>query len=315
MDFTLSPDEIALRDAVREFCARRYDDGALVEGRAADAALWADLAGLGIFALRLDEADDGAGLDHAAAVIAFEELGRALVPGPLVASHVAAGLVDGAATGETPVGWLDTTREPLLVEHPDFVGQLLVDAGAEIHLIARSAISGDTAAAPVDPVTPVLRLSATPTGGDVVGESAALRRLGALLTAAYQTGIAASVTERSVAYVKEREQFGRPVGSFQAVKHLLADMLVRVELARAAVHAAAVTVDDPEVGDPDRAVAGAKLLADEAALLDTKAAIQAHGGMGFTWEMPLHRYLKRAWLLSTTFGTADTYAEALAASA
>jgi alkylation response protein AidB-like acyl-CoA dehydrogenase len=315
MDFTLSPDEIALRDAVREFCARRYDNEALVNGRPADDALWADLGGLGIFALRLDESDDGAGLDHAAAVVAFEELGRALVPGPLVASHLAAGLVDGVASGETAVGWLDAAREPLLLEHPDFVAQVLVDDGATLRCLSRAELSGDVAAAPIDPVTPVMRLSAAPRGGEVVGDSAPLRRLGALLTSAYQTGIAASVTDRSVSYVKEREQFGRPVGSFQAVKHLLADMLVRVELARAAVHAAAVTVDDPEVGDPDRAVAGAKLLADEAALLDTKAAIQAHGGMGFTWEMPLHRYLKRAWLLSTTFGTADSYAEALAASA
>ncbi len=89
-------------------------------------------------------------------------------------------------------------------------------------------------------------------------------------------------------------------------------MLVRAELARAAVYAAAVTIDDPEVGDPARTAATAKLLADEAATLNAKTAIQVHGGMGFTWEMPLHLYLKRAWLLATTFGTADAHALALA---
>ena len=85
-----------------------------------------------------------------------------------------------------------------------------------------------------------------------------------------------------------------PSASFQAVKHLLADMLVRAEVARAAVYAAGVTLDDPTVGDPDRAVAAAKLMAGEAAVANGKACIQVHGGMGFTWEVDAHLYLKRA---------------------
>jgi alkylation response protein AidB-like acyl-CoA dehydrogenase len=139
-----------------------------------------------------------------------------------------------------------------------------------------------------------------------------VRVVGAVLTAAYQLGIAEAVTARSVFYAKEREQFGRPIGTFQAVKHMCADMLVRAELAKAAVYAAAVTLDDPEVGEPARAAAIAKLLADEAATLNAKTAIQVHGGMGFTWEMPLHLYLKRAWVLATTFGTVEENALALA---
>jgi alkylation response protein AidB-like acyl-CoA dehydrogenase len=88
---------------------------------------------------------------------------------------------------------------------------------------------------------------------------------------------------------------------------------VKTELARAALHSAAVMLDDPEAGDANRAIAGAKLLADEAATGNSRSCVQVHGGMGFTWEVPVHYLLKRAWLHATEFGTADDHAEALAA--
>ena len=121
-----------------------------------------------------------------------------------------------------------------------------------------------------------------------------------------------TLTELAVDYAKQREQFGRTIGSFQAVKHICADMFVRTELARVAVHAAAVTCDDDSADDASRAVAGAKLLADEAATVNSRSCVQVHGGMGFTWEVPVHFFLKRAWLHATEFGTADDHAEALA---
>ena len=190
---------------------------------------------------------------------------------------------------------------------------VLVLRAGEVRHVPADGLAGEPAALPVDPLTPVRRLDgAVPDGEALTADVSSLRLVGATLTSAYQVGIAESMTQRSVGYAKEREQFGRPIGTFQAVKHMCADMLVRAELAKAAVYAAAVTLDDPEVGEPARAVATAKLLADEAAVLNAKTAIQVHGGMGFTWEMPLHLYLKRAWLLATTFGTADDYALALA---
>ena len=115
-------------------------------------------------------------------------------------------------------------------------------------------------------------------------------------------------------YAKHRRQFGRPIGGFQAVKHLCADMAVRAEVARCAVQAAAVTADQPDVGDPSRAAAGAKLLADEAALANGRSCIQVHGGMGFTWEVPAHLAFKRSRVLATQFGTDDQLAEQLARS-
>jgi alkylation response protein AidB-like acyl-CoA dehydrogenase len=89
-------------------------------------------------------------------------------------------------------------------------------------------------------------------------------------------------------------------------------MYVRTELARAALHAAALTIDDPSIGDPQRATAGAKLLADEAATLNGRSCVQVHGGMGFTWEVPVHYFLKRAWVHATEFGTPDEQALAVA---
>jgi alkylation response protein AidB-like acyl-CoA dehydrogenase len=136
---------------------------------------------------------------------------------------------------------------------------------------------------------------------------------GRFSVAAGCVGICQGCVDASVSYAKEREQFDRPIGSFQAVKHILADMLVRAEVARAAVYAAAVTCDQPEVGDAGRLVAGAKLLAAEAAVANGKACVQVHGGMGFTWEVDAHLYLKRAWVLETAFGAVDEQAEAVAA--
>jgi len=133
-----------------------------------------------------------------------------------------------------------------------------------------------------------------------------------VLTAALQVGVARGGLDLAVRYAGERVQFGRVIGGFQAVKHLLAESLARVELARAAVLCAAVTADDPEAGDPAEAAAAAKLLADDAATQGGRTCVQVHGGMGFTWEVLAHLYLKRAWVHETAFGTADAHAAFLA---
>jgi alkylation response protein AidB-like acyl-CoA dehydrogenase len=168
---------------------------------------------------------------------------------------------------------------------------------------------------PLDPLSPVHRAAMLPAGQRVAGADVAAewRRGGGVLTAAFQIGMAQACTEQATEYALARRQFDRPIGSFQAVKHLLADMVVRAEVARAAVHAAAVTLDDPSVGDLDRALAGAQLLASEAALKNAKSSLQVHGGMGFTWESDVHLSLKRAWMLNTAFGSANEHADALAA--
>jgi alkylation response protein AidB-like acyl-CoA dehydrogenase len=115
-----------------------------------------------------------------------------------------------------------------------------------------------------------------------------------LLDAAFEVGMAQACIERTVHYARTRQQFGRPIGSFQAVQHLAADMLVRTELARHATYVAACALDGAGDEDERRSVAAAVALASEAARKNAEAGIQLHGGMGFTWEVPMHLYWKRA---------------------
>jgi alkylation response protein AidB-like acyl-CoA dehydrogenase len=299
--FLPTSDQIELQRGVRDLLDARFPLDKLPGGY--DASVWQSLAETGVFSLRTELE-----LGLADAVLVFEELGRACVPGPLVSTVLTAGRAEG------PVTFVDAADGPLLVPHVETSSAVLVLDGDEARLCPSASLSGTTVDEPVDPLTPLAEIAQAPAGEVIAsgGEVALLRRDGALLTAALQVGIAARLTDLAVDYAKQREQFGRTIGSFQAVKHICADMFVRAELARVAVHAAAVTCDDDSVGDAGRAVAGAKLLADEAATLNSRSCVQVHGGMGFTWEVPVHFFLKRAWLHATEFGTADDHAEALA---
>ncbi len=303
VNFDLSDDQVALRDAIRRRCEDRFDSTRVRAGFDADA--FAELADAGVFSLRAD------GFAWADASLVFQELGRALVPGPLVWSHLAHGLVDGIIGGlERPAA-----GQPVLVEHLDALDALVVLDDDGVVAVPADALRGATPLDwPLDPLTPLHRADTVP-AGTRVGDAATARGwrdAGRVLVAAFQAGMAQACADRATAYALAREQFNRPIGSFQAVKHLLADLAVRAEVARAAVDAAACHLDDPDVGDVDRAVRTAKCLAGEAALANAKGSLQVHGGIGFTWEVDVHLYLKRAWLLNTTFGSPDEHAEVLA---
>ncbi|MFG2293962.1 acyl-CoA dehydrogenase family protein [Streptomyces sp. NPDC048603] len=305
MEFRLTEDQRDLRAGVRELLAGRYGREALRAsldtGTAVDRALWRELGEAGFFALRLPEEDGGVGLGLPEAVLVFEEAGRALVPGPLVATHLAAGTVPGAAEGRAVVTAYDLAGGLVayLAESDAVLGAGVPDGGLPDGGWSRVGLPDGTATASVDPLTPLHRVA----GAGVAG---AYREQGALLTAALQLGSALRTVELAVAYAGEREQFGQPIGAFQAVKHLCAQMLVRAELARTAVYAAAVTGVPAET-------AAAKLLADEAAVRNARDCLQVHGGMGFTWEADVHLHLKRAWVRAEQWCTAAEAEEALAA--
>lgn len=318
MDFELSADQVALQDGVRNFCEGRFTVDTVRRLEASggiDRGLWTELAEMGVFSLRLPEDDGGVGLGWADAVLAFEELGRALVPGPLVWTQLAAGLVPGAATGETIVGGLDRDGEVALVEFPGAIDVLLVlDEHGAFRVDPRSVVLRSIDA-PLDPLTPVAEVAGLLPRGDQLLDAegaTALRWQGAALTAGYLLGVSEASTDLAVAYSRERVQFDRPIAAFQALKHLMADMLVRTEVARGAVYAAGVTLDDPSVGSVERAVGSAKLTAAEAALGNTKTSVQIHGGMGYTWEVDAHLHLKRAYALEPQFGSRDEWAERIA---
>ncbi|MFF4095525.1 acyl-CoA dehydrogenase family protein [Streptomyces sp. NPDC001834] len=372
MDFQLSDDQRALRAGIRDILAGRFGRdrmrAALDAGTAVDRGLWRELGEAGFFALRLAETEGGAGLGLPEAVLLFEEAGRALLPGPLIATHLAAGTVKGAAEGTAVVTVLEPGRpvehlgdaDGLLVLGPEYQGARAPErvsdrvsqpeepapAPERAHAVTGGDLRGLVRefAEPVrslDPLTPLWRITgpagltsltdpasltgpaslvsltaptsptgltgthSRPAGGGPHGEADRWRDEGALLAAAEQLGSAARTTEMAVQHASEREQFGAPIGSFQAVKHLCADMLVRAELARCAVYAAAVTADPVEI-------AGAKLLADDAAVRNARDCLQVHGGMGFTWEADVHLHLKRAWLRSGRWIAAAAAEERLA---
>jgi len=316
VDFRVSEEQLDLRRGVRSFCDGNVPAARLAELEAAggvDAGLWKDLAELGVFALRQPEDRGGVGLGTADAALVFAELGRRVVPGPILWTHLAADLVEGAAGGEVVVGGIDRwpgRDEPVLVEHLERLDALLVVHAEGIDRIDPAHVAGEPVERTLDPLTPLHHVAALPAGERIAGAEVAARlaRDGAALAAAMQLGIAEYTTEMAVAYAGEREQFDRVIGSFQAVKHILADMFVRQEAARAAVYAAGATIDQPAVGDVARAVSAAKVTAGEAAIANARACIQVHGGMGYTWEVPAHYYLKRSWVLDTCFGTGEDHA-------
>jgi alkylation response protein AidB-like acyl-CoA dehydrogenase len=310
MDLELSNDDRELRQAVRGVCISRlplaelsgYEpDGGL------DRQLWADLDSLGLFSMR-EVPPKGTGLGLTETSLAYQELGSALAPGPVVWTQLAAHQfgIEGRVCG------LDENRAGSLVENLAISDSLLVvdDKVRSIDVLSidRGSIQP---VRPIDPLTPVWRVTGVLPEGDIVGgEDAAriLRRDGAVLVAAQLAGIASATKDLAVAYAGQREQFGRPIGSFQAIKHLLADMLVRAETAEVAVHSAAVAVDGRSSLDVDRAVASAKVVASESAIRNSETCVQIHGGMGFAWELPAHLYLKRSWVLDTQFGSASHHA-------
>lgn len=322
MDFELSDDEQLLAEGIRRLCSGRFPLEQLRAGEGRqklDAQSWAALADFGVFSLRLPEDAGGLGLGLGHAAVVFEELGRSLVPGPLVSTHVAARLVDGAAAGDVVVGLAreraaGTRVVPVLLGDLASLGALLVIDDDGIRRVDPSVLEARPVERPADPLTPLWSVDSLPAGERIAGadHAASLLLEFLVLEGALLVGMAAAATEMAVEYAKAREQFGRPIGSFQAVKHLCADMLVRAETARAAVHAAAVTVDQPEVGDAARAAAGAALLATEAAVSNAKTCIQVHGGMGFTWEVPVHLYLMRARLVAQSIGPSSDLAATVA---
>ena len=212
----------------------------------------------------------------------------------------------------TPVARLDEAMFGELLEMATQIGDIAraargADAENSSEAATRKLDRGvEYAAGPAD---------AESSGGEESTSPAALWRLrGAALVAAQQLGIAAGATASAVAYAQERKQFDKPIGQFQAVKHLCSDMLTSVEVARAAVYFAGALLDDPSFGDAQRAVSAARLMASEAANLCGRNCVQIHGGMGYTWEMDAHLYLKRAWVLDMTLSPPEEHAEIVAAS-
>jgi alkylation response protein AidB-like acyl-CoA dehydrogenase len=322
VDFRLDDDQVALRDAVSGFCSARYPLDAIGgrEGAPLTSQQWVELADLGVFGLLVPESDGGLGLGLIQAAIVFEQLGLHLVEGPILWSTLGATVLGGACDGETIVGGYDATAalvgDPILVEHAADLDVLLVLRDDGVFAIDAGALPAPDELDPLDPLTPVGRFADLPTGTQIApaGRLPRLRAEATVLTAAQLLGLSDAALTVARDYALEREQFGQPIATFQALKHMMADMFVRTGLARSATYAAAAVLDDPDVGHVERSVSAAKLLAGDAAVENSRAAIQVLGGMGFTWEMLPNHLLKRAWVLEESFGTSSSHALAISAS-
>jgi alkylation response protein AidB-like acyl-CoA dehydrogenase len=316
VDLELSGDQVDLRDGFRRqlagICDRDVRRAAMNYPGAVDRALWTRLAEAGVFALTAPETDGGLGAGQAEAVIIHEEIGRAAVPGPVVATAMAARALAGARDGSVVVTAAFASDTVRLVEH--LAGSDLVAVASPERLVTVPAArllgpgGAQRLAEPLDPLTPVHHWNGAhwPEGTVTITgrEAESAWTTATLLTAATSVGLAAAALETATTYAQERRQFDRPIGSFQAVKHLLADALADTEIARAAVHVAAVSFDEAvAAGELRRLVAVARILASRAAQRAARAAIQVHGGMGYTWELDAHLLLKRALVLDTHFDT------------
>ncbi len=300
-----------------------------------DDARWAGFGELGWFSLGLAEADGGVGYGLAEEVLLAEELGRQVAPGPFVAQIVASRLAAAAqldATADLAAGTLraawgepvvptegspavigDRTTADLLVQHAEGAAWIVVVSGDEAVLISSEDVEVLADVAPLDPSTPLRRVRANAVIPGASDPSGATARWATTLVSAQMAGLAEATCAMSVEYAKEREQFGQPIGSFQAVKHRCADMAARAEAAITQTRWAALTVD---ASGPDGAfeVEAARVMATRAALTNAEVNVQNHGGIGFTWEHPAHRYVTRARLLELTGGSlADHQAKLLTA--
>lgn len=311
MDFDLNDDQRAIQEGIGHLLGGRFTSErvrALIPSGGVERAAWAELVEAGVFDLRHDEGGLGMGVREAAVV--FEELGAAMVPGPLVWSELARSHWPARGTDRVVGGVVLDAEGRGVVEHLGSLDELLVIDGDGVRAADPATVTALASTRPLDPLTPVQRIEAV-VGGEALGDRQVADQLlaeGSVLTSALLVGLARRGLDLAVAYSLERQQFDRPIGSFQVIKHLLADVAVAVELGRTEVHAAAVHLDDPSLGSPDLAVGAAKVLAGDAALESARTCIQVHGGMGITWEVDAHLLLKRAWTLNAAFGSSSSHA-------
>ncbi|MDQ2811561.1 MAG: acyl-CoA dehydrogenase [Actinomycetota bacterium] len=285
-------------------------------------AFWAELSGLGLLGLHISEAHGGSGFGLAETLVVAEQMGRYLAPGPFVPTVVASavlaaaapadlqqrllpGLADGSVIGAAGLGGdvIDNrtydhgsaSRWAGVVISGHLADVLLVPVGGDVLVVEKSG-GGVQAEVPanLDPSRPAARVSLDVASATVLpGAGALLTAVARAVLAAEAAGVAGETTEQAAGYAKVREQFGRPIATFQAVKHHCANMLVAAELAAAAGWEAGRA----GLGGGDQlsyTAAIAAALAVPAAVSNASLNIQVHGGIGFTWEHDAHLYLRRA---------------------
>jgi alkylation response protein AidB-like acyl-CoA dehydrogenase len=303
--FAVSEEAAVLRDAAREVLA--------------DGGDWRKLASVGVIGTMVPEDRGGLGLDENALVPVLEEIGYSGLPVPavetiavtaplLTESLLKAGL-ESVLTGDVQVAAEMTRGE--LVPFGQYARLIVLRDGDSLRVYERDELTLEPCVS-VDGSRRIARVMRRSGGilltDEPVAVEAAWQR-GVLGTAALLTGLARRMLDMTVDYVKRREQFGVPIGSFQAIKHALADALIAIEFARPVVLAAgwaqATKATDAAALNSAALTSAAKVRATDAARGVARTAIQCHGAMGYTTEYDLHVFAKRVWALAPSWGGAE----------
>ncbi len=319
MEFAFTEDQLAINDAAREMlvetCTTTSMRAMLKDGRAIDQDRWRTICEMGLLGMLAPEAAGGMGMELTDFVGIAEAAGYAALPEPLIelagitipllARLRSQGFADaGDLLGSALGGNFIALGHPAarLVANADSSVALLLGDGDDLHLAERIDVQLERQES-FDPFRRLFAVQWSPSPTTRAGKGwGDVADRGALLAAAQMIGLAQRCIDISVAYAKDRTQFGKPIGSYQAVKHLIATAQVKIEFARPVVHAAAAELPLGTLAARAR-VAHAKITAGAAADCAARAAVQVHGAMGMTWEVDVHLFLKRITALNQAWGT------------
>ncbi len=321
MNFDFTEDQHEIKRTARDLLAKRSTFERVREAAEAgryDDALWGELVELGWPGIAIGEEHGGQGLGTLELAILLEEAGYAVAGTPLLSTAAAALVIEAAGSDEHKAAWLPRLASGEATGALGEVGALVPDADAADVIVlvesgaARLLERGAAQVEPVAAIDPTRRYAMVSGDGDPLpGEAGAGVDRATVAVAAELVGVCQRALDMTLDYVKERKQFDTPVGAFQAVSHRCAEMLLGTESARSTTYFAAWAAD----ADADRlaeAAALAKAAASEAGRDVTASAIQAHGGIGFTWEADVHWLYKRAQIDATLLGGAGRHRARLA---
>ncbi|CAA0104728.1 Acyl-CoA dehydrogenase [BD1-7 clade bacterium] len=323
MDFTFTEDQLLFQEGVRDFLTNEVTPEKVRElwetetGRSDE--LWGQLAELGLTGLTVPEDFGGMGMNELDFVLLAQECGYVALPEPLI-NTVLVGVPALVASGNEEIKsyWLPKVAEGsarltvglesnLLVEDAHVADLLILEKAGSIYAVERSEIEAEYNES-VDLSRKLFTVSFNENNATLLAEGDAAVELrtailnrAALGCAAQALGLTQRMIDISVQYTTDRTQFGKPIGSFQAVKHRMANVAVPLEYSKATVTRAAYAIAH-NLSTADENVSHAKSVACEASLIGAKNSIQVHGAMGYTWEVDLHIYMKKAWALDKTWG-------------
>jgi alkylation response protein AidB-like acyl-CoA dehydrogenase len=299
-DFAASIDA-ALSAADVPRAVRAWGDGDTAPGL----KIWSQLAELGVTALMVSEQYDGIDASPVDLVVAAERLGRWCVPGPVVESIAVAPVLlagDDRSADLASGDLLATVAAP-----PQVPRAVDADTAGLVLLAQDGTVADATAGDPHESVDPSRKLfDVNASGESRPADVDRAYEFGVLTTAAVLVGAGQAMLDQSVEYAKQRHQFGRSIGSYQAIKHKLADVHIAVEMARPLIYGAALSLAD-DSPDTARDVSAAKVAASDAALFAARSALQTHGAIGFTHEHDLSLWLVRVQALRTAWGDPTTH--------